>query len=564
MQRALGVAAFVSAFCLATSAHAQTAARGFGVDRFEPSERGSEWFVLDSLDLRGHMRPAVGAVGSWAYKPFVLYDGEGEVRSTVVEHQAVVHLGASLVVWDFVRLGANLPVQVYATGEAGTLRGVTYPAPSSDQSVGDLRLSADARVFGRYGGPLEAALGVALALPTGSAGSYASDGRARFTPRAHVAGDIGDFAYSAKLGFQYRDRTGTLGGAPIGSEFVYGAAGGVRLMGRRLLVGPELFGSSVTAGGDFFGKRTSPLEALLGAHYTMGDWRAGAGLGFGLSRGFGSPTLRTLLALEWAPQPVVAPVAEADRDGDGIVDRLDACPDVPGSPSDNPRANGCPPDRDGDGVPDALDACVDVPGVRSDDPTKNGCPADRDGDGVPDALDACPNQAGQKTDDPTTNGCPPDNDRDKDGIPNVEDACPNQAGQRDKDPTRNGCPKAFVQGNIIKIVQPVKFKTGSAEILPGADSEDVLTAVRTVLTDHPEIKKVRVEGHTDNKGAAAMNKTLSANRAASVVKWLVARGVDPARLASAGFGQELPVDDNKTEAGRQNNRRVEFHIESNP
>jgi OmpA-OmpF porin, OOP family len=92
----------------------------------------------------------------------------------------------------------------------------------------------------------------------------------------------------------------------------------------------------------------------------------------------------------------------------------------------------------------------------------------------------------------------------------------------------------------------------------------VLLGVLAVLNEHPEIKKVRVEGHTDSRGIPAKNKALSAARAASVVKWLVGHGIESARLASAGFGQELPVDTNDTDAGRQNNRRVEFHIEEKP
>ena len=81
-----------------------------------------------------------------------------------------------------------------------------------------------------------------------------------------------------------------------------------------------------------------------------------------------------------------------------------------------------------------------------------------------------------------------------------------------------------------------------------------------VLTDHPEIKKLRVEGHTDNQGPAAYNKQLSASRAASVVKWLTSHGIEKDRLTSEGLGMEKPIDTNDTPAGRQNNRRVEFHI----
>jgi len=208
------------------------------------------------------------------------------------------------------------------------------------------------------------------------------------------------------------------------------------------------------------------------------------------------------------------------------------------------------------------------PSERSDDPAKNGCPPppppeapkDGDGDGVLDIDDACPAEPGLKTTDPKTNGCP-DPDRDKDGIPNVSDACSDEPGPQDPDPKRNGCPKAFVKDGQIRILDQVKFKTSSADILPGKESEDVLQAVLAVLVAHPEITKLRFEGHTDNRGAEALNKKLSASRAASVVTWLTGHQIDRSRLSSEGFGADRPISENTTEEGRQNNRRVEFHIE---
>ncbi len=209
------------------------------------------------------------------------------------------------------------------------------------------------------------------------------------------------------------------------------------------------------------------------------------------------------------------------------------------------------------------DACPDTPGVKTDDPKTNGCPPplpDRDKDGIIDNDDACPDTPGVRTEDPKTNGCPPPPpDRDKDGIPDPEDACPDTPGPKNEDPKKNGCPEARIEAGEIKILQQVKFKTGSAEILPVSDV--TLNAVLSILNEHPEIKKVRVEGHTDNRGGADMNMGLSSRRAASVVKWLVAHGVDKGRLVSKGFGLTKPIDSNDTDEGRQNNRRVEFHIE---
>ena len=108
----------------------------------------------------------------------------------------------------------------------------------------------------------------------------------------------------------------------------------------------------------------------------------------------------------------------------------------------------------------------------------------------------------------------------------------------------------------------MKFKTGSADIQPGKDSQEVLEAVLKVMKDHPEITKVRIEGHTDNTGTAKINTKLSGDRAGTVVKWLVKNGISADRLTSKGWGPDRPIDSNSTEEGRRNNRRVEFHIES--
>ena len=109
-----------------------------------------------------------------------------------------------------------------------------------------------------------------------------------------------------------------------------------------------------------------------------------------------------------------------------------------------------------------------------------------------------------RTDGPKTNGCPPD--RDGDGIPDAEDACPDLPGPRDPNPKINGCPVARIEAGEIKIIQQVKFKTGSAIILPESDS--ILSAVMVIMVEHPEIRRVRVGGHTDNVGGKAMNKAL--------------------------------------------------------
>ena len=571
----------------AGAAHAQTASPGFTLNRFEPSERGSDWFTNESLDLRGKVRPALGVVGDYSNRPLAAYDSNGDLSRAIVRHQFNVHVGGALTLFNRLRLALSLPVALYNEGESATVAGVRYNAPASQQGIGDLRIGADLRLAGTYGGAATLAIGAQLWAPTGSKDNYLSDGAVRVAPRLLLAGQIGAFEYAARMGVNIRAKEETVFNTPVGTELFFGAAAGVAFANRRFLLGPELFGSTVLVNGGAFEKRSTPMEALLGLHYRGDAFRAGIGGGLGLTRGFGSPLARVLATIEWAPGikepsdrdkdgildqddacPDVYGHSSADpkkhgcpdRDGDGVLDQDDACPEQPGVPTDDPATNGCPPDRDHDGILDQDDACPDEAGKPNKDPKKHGCPErDRDGDGVMDDQDACPDKPGIKTDDPATNGCPHP-DRDGDGILNDDDACPDEPGKPNKDPKRNGCPMAYVQDGQIKILEQVKFKTNSAQIVPGKDSEEILQEVLRVLTEHPEIKKVSVEGHTDSRGNAASNKKLSAARAASVVTWLTKKGIEKERLSSAGYGQERPIATNDTDAGRQANRRVEFHI----
>lgn len=537
--RALTLLAASSVTLLAGVARAQTA-EGFALERVDVSERGSDWLVDDSLDLRGHVRPAIGIVGDYARRPLVLYNADGSTRAALVSDELVLHPGASLNLWSRVRLGFDLPVIAAQAGDAGTANGVTFAA-GDKPGIGDLRLGADVRLVGSYGEAFTLAAGTQLFLPTGKRSTYAGDGAVRLLPRLQAAGDVGPFAYAAGVGFLYRANDDSFGPYARGSEITFQAAAGVRFLHRRLLVGPEIFGSTVVTDADaFFATRQTPVEALLDARYAVApDWRVALGAGPGLTRGLGEPAFRALFSIEWAPtlaQPqraVVAaePPARPDRDGDGIGDDADACPAQAGVASDDAKRNGCPP------------------------------PVDSDHDGIADGEDACPNEAGPSSSDSAKNGCPPPPDRDADGIIDAADACPEVAGAANDDPAKNGCPEVATSDRKIELTGRVEFATGSAAIDAGVESQHVLKEVADLLKANPSIEKVRIEGHTDDKGNPETNKTLSAKRAAAVVAWLVHAGIASERLRSAGFGSERPLADNQTAEGRRQNRRVEFHIE---
>lgn len=258
------------------------------------------------------------------------------------------------------------------------------------------------------------------------------------------------------------------------------------------------------------------------------------------------------------PPKRLPPPPPSDRDHDSIYDPEDACPDQPGPVTNDPKTHGCPPkDRDSDGVIDDLDACPDEAGPKSDDPKKTGCPIrDRDNDKVPDESDACPDIAGLLTTDPTTNGCPGDSDGD--GIRDDQDACPAEKGLPNEDKSRHGCPLVQFTEKEIVIAQQVQFESDRSIIRK--ESDGLLDQVAAVIKDHPEIEKLEVQGHTDDTGNKQRNKVLSQGRADAVKKALVRRGVIEKKLDAKGYGQDQPLGDNTTEAGRAKNRRVQFTI----
>jgi outer membrane protein OmpA-like peptidoglycan-associated protein len=249
-----------------------------------------------------------------------------------------------------------------------------------------------------------------------------------------------------------------------------------------------------------------------------------------------------------------------DRDGDGIIDSADQCPDTPGLP----ELAGCP-DKDGDRIPDHLDKCVDVPedfdGVHDDD----GCPEtqDRDNDGINDDVDKCPDDPEDKDDFEDDDGCP-DPDNDADGIPDVSDECKLEPETRNGVDDEDGCPDVKlelveVRKDIgkIEIKQKVYFETGKATIR--SISFELLNQVAIAIKSNPAMS-VLVEGHTDSVGSNTFNMGLSQRRADSVREYLLGQGVEGERLTAIGFGEEKPIDSNQTKDGREKNRRVEFTI----
>ncbi|GAB5534807.1 MAG: hypothetical protein Rubg2KO_10560 [Rubricoccaceae bacterium] len=107
------------------------------------------------------------------------------------------------------------------------------------------------------------------------------------------------------------------------------------------------------------------------------------------------------------------------------------------------------------------------------------------------------------------------------------------------------------------LIEPVQFTTGTSNFV--GTSTEILDRVAETLNEYDQVN-VRIEGHTDNVGDAAMNQQLSQQRAEAVMNYFVESGIAASRLSAVGYGQERPVASNDTEAGKAQNRRVAFTV----
>jgi len=374
-----------------------------------------------------------------------------------------------------------------------------------------------------------------------------------------------------------------------GSELPFGVGVAYAIAKQRFDLVGEVFGA-VPLGAH---QRYQPLEALAGVKLYLARnsfLTIGAGRGLMTDQG-ANPDLRAFIGIVFEPNV-------GDRDGDGIKDDLDKCPDEPEDFDGFEDEDGCPdPDNDHDGIPDLDDKCPDIPEDRDGVEDEDGCPEgdthDRDGDKIPDDIDRCPDEPEDFDGYQDEDGCPdPDNDGDKildvddlcpnepedydgfedtdgcpdldndhDRIPDKDDRCPNEPETYNGYQDTDGCPDHSVVERIdgsgdILILKPINFETDKAVIKQ--DSFYILDAVVAAMNGYPDIALIEIQGHTDERGDDAYNLDLSERRAAAVMAYLVGHGVAQARLASRGYGETQPLDKRHNVAAWTKNRRVDF------
>ncbi len=312
-------------------------------------------------------------------------------------------------------------------------------------------------------------------------------------------------------------------------------------------------------------QRCAPVElAMAESHNAFAKQELSEGNFYEAKREVGVAESNANEALRKSPKARCNPdkklvVTPKDSDGDGLNDDVDQCPKDPEDFDDFQDEDGCPDlDNDADGLADKVDECPNDPEDKDGYQDEDGCPdPDNDGDGLADTIDQCPDKAEDKDGFEDDDGCP-DCDNDGDGVPECPeeiDKCPDIPAN-----TPDGCPAyklVVVTAKKIEIKQTVYFDTAKTTIK--RVSFALLNEVGQALKDNPKIN-IRVEGHTDSRGSDKYNLRLSKGRAASVRKYLIGREIDENRITSEGFGERVPIADNRTKSGRTENRRVEFVI----
>jgi large repetitive protein len=548
-------------FMLIFSAGASAARAQVALDQFKPAPLASDGFGLARPEVLSHLNWGVMLMADYANDPLVYETNPGSAKSeeVVVKHHLVGHAALALGLYDRLTLFAAVPVNILMKGTSDL---ADVPKPDG-AGLGDIGIGGRVLIAGSPVSMGALAFELIARVPTAKLANkdqaYSGDEVGSYEPA--LVGELGSGAFKVRLraGARFREKI-KLGNLVLGQEFVYG-------LGMRLRIVNPLFLHAEAYGSTFldkpFGREHSPTEALAGLKVQAGDFMLGAAAGPGLLRGYGSPDVRVVGQLGFAP---VVKVEEKpkDSDGDGLLDPNDACPREPEDRDGYEDKDGCPdPDNDRDGILDTNDKCPNEAEDKDGFEDEDGCPdPDNDRDGILDTNDKCPNEAEDKDGFEDEDGCPdPDNDRD--GLSDLDDKCPNEAEDLDGFEDQDGCPEegsglVKVTCEKIEISESVYFDTGSDRIQER--SFKLLDQVTSVLQMAKHIERIRIEGYTDSRGADTYNLDLSKRRAASVMRYLLEHGVAAERLESEGYGETRPIADNKTAAGRAMNRRVEFNI----
>ena len=610
------------------SAQAHLTTGGMDLRLLRPPLDSKGLLTLNGTDILGENALSFGLIidAGFGIVPFDGFVNDGTVmaadaerRSRVVDAMFTGTLHGNFGIGNLLVVGAQLPVSVVSGpdmsvpgqyGADGGEGGLSY------QGLGGVIVHGKIRLLRSERDPIGLAASVQFEFPTASPSEFSGDSILAITPsliaewrparEVRIGAEVGyrlGFGEGATLRVGGRSEPESPGAAQapilvdgVGQDLRYedtlrfGVGFGWRFTDVTEL-SAELIGSQIID--DWGNPGALSLQALGGlkvfvernSYLMIGG---GAGIPTG---GFQAPDASAMLGFVFEP-------SLGDRDGDGLRDDVDQCPDEPEDFDGFADEDGCPdPDNDRDGILDVDDECPMVPEDRDGDADSDGCPegneGDRDGDGILDAEDDCPDDPEDLDGYEDENGCP-DADNDSDGILDVDDLCPMDAEDVDDWEDQNGCPDPdndndrildvdddcpdvaenyngtededgcydtgvlVVGEHGVDLLEQIHFEYDSAEILE--ESFPLLDTIARALNANPQITFVEVQGHADDRGGDDYNIRLTRDRAASVVVALRERGVAPDRMRSAGYGLRCPAVPGRSDAARAANRRVEIKI----
>ena len=636
------------------SAAAQQSGGPIDIQTFRPAVDSKGYITLNASQPLGHLDVSFGLVVNYALNVMNMAadtgaDGgvwcgpgtaagtcsvgkEGHVPSRYdIENMVSGHFQLALGLFKYFEVGLSMPVTIWTgdTDPDGSLE-TGNTGEISAQNAGDLGLHIKGRILNTSKHPVGLGIILSTYFPTGSPEQFMSSGGITIHPSIILDKEFMRGRISAAINLGVRIMAGTLRGdaedwkdsrecmewddvsgavttttaeCGTGEEIkrsallTYGIGGTFAVVPGKFSLVAEIVGQT---GFDAFfdaGAFHSAHELLAGFKLYLGrNSYMALGVGRGLrgqddNHQYGSPDFRVFGAFIFEP-------SIGDRDGDGLKDDVDKCPDDPEDFDDFEDLDGCPdPDNDRDGMLDEDDKCPNEPEDKDGIDDLDGCPEadvlDRDGDGIPDEQDSCPDDPEDKDGFEDKEGCPdpdndndkildvddlcpnepedydsfedkngcPDPDNDKDRILDVDDACPNEPETYNNHKDEDGCPdKGLVveRKGRIEILQKIYFETNKFTIK--SESFPVLDAVAATLKNSPSILQLEIQGHADERDSTEHNQQLTDGRAKAVRDYLINKGVDGQRLKATGYGETKPIDKNHNHEAWSKNRRVEFVI----
>jgi len=416
------------------------------IESYRASPLPRDGFQVPRPETPGHLHWSMSVAADYT-KDAVLYRSnlakKGSDVGAVVGTGVYGHAAFGLGIGERGAIFASIPVSIVMSGDSGK----SLPAKADGAGLMDVALGGRLVLMGEPEDPIAIAGELVLRAPTAELldknQQFSGDAYGSAEPSLFIEGRLGRISLGARAGGRFRKPT-TLLNIRSEQEMLLALAARVRIVDD-VEAQLEVFGSTPFT--EVLDRDRSPLEALLGVRAYAGDLHFGAAGGPGITRGLGTPQVRALALVGYAPgartprKPKEAPPKPmgpaADIDHDGLFGDHDACPSEPEDRDGHDDNDGCPDhDNDGDGVTDDLDKCQgDLEDTDGHDDL-DGCPdEDNDGDGIADEPDQCPDVAEDKDKLLDEDGCP-EEDADEDTVPDKDDACPGEAGI----PDALGCP----------------------------------------------------------------------------------------------------------------------------